>query len=104
MDDTASEIRRIAMASAAVHGSTTAKIVLAKLLGSRPDLRGRAQEMAKMVEEVVCEVNSMDPARLAGSRPARKTASQQNPLPNLPGAIQGEVVTRFPPNPTATRI
>lgn len=99
MDDTASEIRRIAMASAAVHGSTTAKIVLAKLLGSRPDLRGRAREMAGMVEGVVCEVNSMDPARLAGSRPARKTASPQNPLPSLPGAIQGEVVTRFPPEP-----
>lgn len=99
MDDTSSEIRRIAMASAAVHGSTTTKIVLAKLLGSRPDLRGHAQEMAKMVEEVVREVNSMDPAKLAGSRPARKTAPARNPLPDLPGAVQGEVVTRFPPEP-----
>lgn len=99
MDDTSSEIRRIAMASAAVHGSTTTKIVLAKLLGSRPDLRGRAQEMAEMVEEVVREVNSMDPVKLAGSRPARKTAPARNPLPDLPGAVQGEVVTRFPPEP-----
>ncbi len=94
-----SDIRRIALASAAAHGSTTVRIVTAKLLGARRDLRSRAAEVAHMVEEVVSEVNAMDPADLAAFRPDQKKAPPRSPLPELPGAEPGGVVTRFPPEP-----
>ena len=98
-EDVSSDIRRIALASAAAHGSTTARIVTAKLLGARPDLRRRAAEVIPMVEEVVSEVNAMNPGDLAAFRPEQKKAPPRNPLPDLPGAEQGGVVTRFPPEP-----
>lgn len=98
-DDTESEIRRIAAASAAVHGSTTPKIVLAKLLGARPDLRTRVPEALQSVERIVPEVNAMDPAQLEAFRPAPRPAPARSPLPDLPGAVRGAVVTRFPPEP-----
>ena len=52
-----------------------------------------------MVEGVVSEVNGMDPADLAEHRPAQKRAPPRGPLPELPGAERGGVVTRFPPEP-----
>lgn len=97
--DTMRDIRNIALASAATHGSTTSKIVAAKLLGGRPDLRSRAAEVMLMIQEVVDEVNGMDAADLAQFRPEQKKVRPRNPLPNLPDAVHGEVVTRFPPEP-----
>ena len=97
--DILDDIRRIALASAAAHGSTTARIVTAKLLGTRRDLRSRAAEVIPMVAEVVLEVNAMNPGDLAAFRPEQKKAPTRGPLPELPGAEHGGVVTRFPPEP-----
>ena len=93
------DIRRIALASAAAHGSTTARIVAAKLLGARRDLRSRASEVMPLIREVVAEVNAMPAEDLEGFRPAKKKAERRTPLPPLPGAVRGGVVTRFPPEP-----
>lgn len=97
--DIESDIEKVAAASAAAHGSTTAKIVLAKLLGSRPDLRGRAAEVMPVVEAVVARINAMDPETLASHKPERGRRPQEHHLPPLEGAVQGGVVTRFPPEP-----
>ncbi|MYD59313.1 MAG: glutamate--tRNA ligase [Cenarchaeum sp. SB0678_bin_8] len=99
MGDLEADIRRIAMGSAAVHGSTTARIVLAKLLGSRPDLRGRAAEIMYTVQHIVQQVNEMDSSELAEFKPIRKTQSKRQSLPPLPDATHGNVVLRFPPEP-----
>ena len=99
MDDILQDIRRIAMGSAAAHGSTTAKIVLAKLMGSRPDLRGRAAEVAGTVSDIVSEVNRMDPSDLEKHRPPPRQQKARPALPPLPGAVRGAVVLRFPPEP-----
>lgn len=97
--DIMQDIREIALASAAAHGSTTSKIVAAKLLGGRPDLRSRAAEVMPMIQEVVDEVNSMGAEDLARFRPEQKKVRPRNSLPDLPGAVHGGVVTRFPPEP-----
>lgn len=93
------DIRKIAQSSAAVHGSTTIKIVMAKLMGIRPDLRGRASDVMGMVQHIVRQVNEMDSDELSKFRPAPKTRSKKPPLPPLHDAEQGNVTLRFPPEP-----
>lgn len=97
--DADEDIRQIALGSAAAHGSTTAKIVLAKLLGVRPDLRPSARDIMCRVQEIVEEVNAMDSQALERYKPTPKVRPTQDPLPPLPDAIHGSVVTRFPPEP-----
>lgn len=99
MDGIKDDIRRIALSSAATHGSTTAKIVLAKLMGARPDLRRSVAEIMDTVQQIVQEVNSMDASQLTEFKPARKTHTKKLSLPPLPGATHGNVTLRFPPEP-----
>lgn len=98
-EDALSDIRRIAQSSAAAHGSTTSKIVAAKLLGVRSDLRSHAASLMPIISDIVSEVNAMDPKKLAEFRPEQKKALPRHPLPELAGATKGMVVTRFPPEP-----
>lgn len=99
MDDIKTDIRQIALSSAATHGSTTTKIVLAKLMGARPDLRHKATEIMDTVQDIVRQVNSMDSSQLAGFKPARKTQTKKLSLPPLSDATHGNVTLRFPPEP-----
>ena len=117
------EARRQALLNAVQHGGRTMpKVVLARLLGSRPDLRPHAAELASsIIPPIVDEVNAMDPDRQrseledlcpgALSAATGQPASERSPsssaadpsrgtaLPALEGAEQGRVVTRFPPEP-----
>ena len=112
------EARRQALLNAVQHGGRTVpKVVLARLLGSRADLRPRAAELASsIVPPIVAEVNAMDPERqraaleeawpgaLAAAEAPAQAAKEPDPsrgtaLPELEGAERGRVVTRFPPEP-----
>lgn len=106
-DDIPRAIRRAALQNALEHGGkTTDKIVLSKILGSRPDLRGRIQEIAPQVSSTVSDVNALPAGRQRQEIEAefpdallpREKRTRQG-LPDLPDAIHGNVVTRFPPEP-----
>ncbi|MDJ0272901.1 MAG: glutamate--tRNA ligase [Candidatus Caldarchaeum sp.] len=104
------KVMEAALRNAVEHGGkAVAKAVLSKILGSDPALRQRVAEVKQVVEEVVEEVNSMEPE--AQKRVLAEKFGAQEPLrhrdvgetrlpPPLPGAVEGKVVTRLPPEPS----
>ena len=109
MDDkTKKEIRKVALQNAFEHGGQTQdKIVLGKILGTRPEFRTKVKEIPKVISEIDASVNQLSfqdqqneierefPELL---KPKEKVEEKEG-LPELPGAEQGKVVTRFPPEP-----
>ncbi|MFB5611727.1 MAG: glutamate--tRNA ligase [Nitrosarchaeum sp.] len=102
------EIRKIALQNAFEHeGKTQDKIVLAKILGIKPEFRSKVKEIIGDITEVVSTVNQISfeeqqkeiekkfPEILI---PKEKTEEREG-LPPLKGAEQGKVITRFPPEP-----
>jgi glutamyl-tRNA synthetase len=105
------ELRRLmrlhALRNAARHGRADVGAVMGKLMAERPELRPRARELLKLVEEVVGEVNALDAEerrrQLLALEPARELplpSKEEKRLPPLPDADRFEqIVTRFAPNP-----
>jgi len=54
------EIRKIALLNAVEHdGQTRDKIVLSKILGTRPELRSKVNEIIKEISSIVNQVNKI---------------------------------------------
>src|SRR3972149_2933613 len=92
-----------AVRNAAQHGKADSKAVLSKVLAEKPELRQKAREVLKVVEEVVSEVNALSTdeiLRKAEGFTVEKTGRIEKGLEELPNAVDGGVRLRFAPNPS----
>ena len=107
-DELKREIRKMALQNAFEHGGETRdKIVLGKILGTKPEFRTKVKEISKDISEIVSNVNQLSseeqkkeidenfPEILA----PKEKIQERKGLPELKNAIQGKVITRFPPEP-----
>ena len=109
MDDELNNIiRKLALQNAFEHGGNTRdKIILSKLLGIRPELRGSMKEVAPQVSDIVSSINAMSiteqETEIAKCFPdillPKEKTVKQDAFPELADAKHGMVVTRFPPEP-----
>jgi len=107
-EEAKNEIRKIALQNAFEHeGKTQDKIVLAKILGTKPEFRTRVKEISEEIKTIVSEINQLsfeEQKKVIEENfpdiliPKEKTEEREG-LPLLKNAEHGKVVTRFPPEP-----
>jgi glutamyl-tRNA synthetase len=102
-------IKIIALKNSVEHdGKAQSDAVIAKFVGLKPEMRSQIRLLISEITTIVQEVNLLSLAdqkslleELAPKNEIAKkhVSGQQQQLPPLEGAIQGKVVTRFPPEP-----
>ncbi|MEW6605556.1 MAG: glutamate--tRNA ligase family protein, partial [Thermoproteota archaeon] len=107
--DTEKFIKVNALKNSVEHGGKAQiDVVASRLAGSRPDLRSQLKSLMPEIKAIVQQINAMPLAEqksqleeLAPGESAPKKLAGEKPLqlPPLEGAVQGKVVTRFPPEP-----
>jgi len=109
-DDVVQLIRKHALINAYEHGGRAAQgPVLGKVIAVRPDLRSQAKALAKLVEDIINEVNRMGIEEIKREVEekypeaiTKRREVEEKALPPLPNADKYEVIiTRFAPNPDA---
>lgn len=88
-------------------GKAQAGAVIGKILGEKPELRSRVNEVSSLVDAVVREVNSLsfeDQRRIVDNEwpetLVKEKVETEKKLPPLPNADKyANIVTRFSPNP-----
>jgi len=101
------EARKLAYIAAAgnalKYGEARVNPVLGKILGAMPQLRSRAKEVRRLVEEVVAEVNQLpkeELIKIAGRVKEKKRAKEERRWPELVNYSKYDrVVTRVAPEP-----
>ncbi len=104
-------IKILALKNSVEHGGKAqSDVVIAKFVGLKPELRSQIKSFISGIKTVVQEVNSLSLANqkslleeLVPKNEVEKkqlsSQQKQHQLPPLEGALQGGVVTRFPPEP-----
>jgi len=104
--DNKMSVRLLALQNAVFYkGKANVGAIMGKVLGEMPELRKDVRKTKIMVEDVVKEINSMS---LAEQETELKKASpdmlkrerKNDEMPELKGAVEGKVATRFAPAPT----
>ena len=102
------EIRKMALQNAFEHGGKTQdKIILGKILGTKPEFRTKVKEISGEISEIVAAVNQLSPEeqqkemeeKFPDALVPKEKIEEREGLPELKDAVQGKVVTRFPPEP-----
>jgi glutamyl-tRNA synthetase len=90
-------------------GKSRVDTVIAKIMASRPDLRRNLKDLIPKITTIVQKINALPLAdqkvlleRIAPTETQKKklTERSQAHLPPLEGAEMGNVITRFPPEPS----
>ena len=91
----------LALAEAAQYGEARAKSVIGKAMAKFPELRASAKEVMPLIDEVVVEVNQMDPKDLEPFLPEKREKPKENIEKELPALQNSDnVVLRFAPGPS----
>jgi glutamyl-tRNA synthetase len=107
-EETVNEIRKAALQNAFEHeGKTQEKIILAKILGVKPEYRTKVKEIIGDISKIVSEVNQLSvdqqkkeiDEKFPEVLVPKEKAVEREGLPPLEKAEHGKVVTRFPPEP-----
>jgi len=102
------EIRKIALQNAYEHeGKTQDKIILAKILGSKPEFRTKVKEISPEISSVVSGINQISVEEqireIKENYPEilipKEKIEEREGFPPLKNAEYGKVITRFPPEP-----
>ena len=102
------EIRKMALQNAFDHGGQTQdKVILGKILGIRPEFRTKVKEITEDISEIVLSVNQLSydeqkkeiDEKFPELLTPKKKIEEREGFPELEGAEQGNVITRFPPEP-----
>ena len=107
-EDSKKEIRKITLQNAFEHGGQTRdKIVLGKILGSKPEFRTKVKEVSEDISKIVSSVNQLSveeqKQEIESNFPEilipKEKIVEREGFPELKNAEQGKVITRFPPEP-----
>ncbi|MCG3225622.1 MAG: glutamate--tRNA ligase [Candidatus Heimdallarchaeota archaeon] len=95
-----------ALINAFKYGSAEVKIVFKKIMANYPNLREKSKELFSKLEKIVKEVNSFSEEKIAeiveNKFPEEIIVEKKERvvLPDLPNAVEGKVVVRYPPEPS----
>ncbi len=93
--------KKFALKNAADYGRADEKAVVGKVLAASPEAKKNIAAVVEAAKRAVAEVNGLakeEVGRLAGQYTFEKKEAAGGEF-ELPGAIKGGVVTRFPPEP-----
>ncbi|MFA6329598.1 MAG: glutamate--tRNA ligase [Candidatus Micrarchaeia archaeon] len=94
--------RKFALKNASDYGKADAKAILGKILAGCPDAKKDMKTTLDAATAAAAEANAMDKPSLGKALAAfefEKPRKEEQKKVELPNAVQGKVVTRFPPEP-----